>query len=278
MKYGTGLLDYLLLPYYVYVEGSLEYAVGKPPLLVLVLPLYLLLPRHRVVSALLLLAAVQVVLWTQMAQVVRYLTPTLPELCIGAAYVADRLGRRPGVERLWRPVISASVVVGLALTLVGALDNVRREEPFAQLVGLESQHDFLVRMLPNQRVIGYLNDQGDAVQGVLLIGDRRAFFLRAPSWVDVSLGAFQRLATAATPKDARAYLASIGVSHVLVSENDLAWHAQYDPEGHVRDWWVRFQATKAAYLAPEATSPGLTLYRVLAPGEAPTGAAPIALD
>ena len=40
-------------------------------------------------------------------------------------------------------------------------------------------------------------------------------------------------------------------------------------EGRLVNWWEHFQATKAAYLVPEATSGlgDLTLYRVTAPGE-----------
>lgn len=51
----------------------------------------------------------------------------------------------------------------------------------------------------------------------------------------MSLGAFEGLTMAPTPDAARAYIAQIDASHVVVSEPNLAWHARFNPEGHVRD-------------------------------------------
>jgi hypothetical protein len=214
-------------------------------------------------------SAVQYAVWTQTAHVLRYLTPIMAELSIGAAYVVAQLGLRPTVSRIGRQALSGMVVLGLLLTLVAALNSLRQELPFAQLVGLESKRAFLDRTVPNYRLVSYLNDRGDAVQGVLLLGDRRGFYSETHPWVDVSLKAFETLAMAPTPDDARAYLQRIGVDHVLLGESDLAWHAQFDPDGRVVNWWEHFQALKAGYLVPEATSGDgdLTLYRVTAPGE-----------
>jgi hypothetical protein len=276
VRYGTGLLDYLLIPYYLYVDGSLEFSLSRPPILFLLLPLYLLLPRHRVVTGLLIFSAVQYAVWTQTAHVLRYLTPIMAELSIGAAFVVAQLGLRPTVGRAGRQALSGLVVLGLLLTLAATLNSLRQELPFAQLVGLESKRDFLDRSVQNHRLVSYLNDKGSAVQGVLLLGDRRGFYSDTHPWVDVSLKAFETLAMAPTPEDARTYLRQIGVDHVLLGESDLAWHAQFDTEGRLVNWWEHFQATKAAYLVPEATSGlgDLTLYRVTAPGEDLSVAAP----
>jgi hypothetical protein len=112
------------------------------------------------------------------------------------------------------------------------------------------------------------------VRGLLLIGDRRAFYVDAPTWVDVSLGAFETLAMAPTADDARAYLDQLGVSHVLLSEPDLAWHTNFDPEGRIHGWWSRFKETRDDYLVPEATYYDLTLYRVVGAAEAHSASAP----
>jgi len=45
-RLGAFLLDYLMLPYSLYVEGSLELAGSKPPLLLLLLPLQVLVFLH----------------------------------------------------------------------------------------------------------------------------------------------------------------------------------------------------------------------------------------
>ena len=74
MKYPGGLLGWLMLPVWLFVWGSREYPMIRPPLELLALPLYLLLPKRRIVTTLLLLGAIQYVLWSTGAHVLRYLT------------------------------------------------------------------------------------------------------------------------------------------------------------------------------------------------------------
>src|SRR5205814_1338555 len=142
-------------------------------------------PKHRLVTGLLALAAVHLVVWVQGAHVLRYLTAALPELCIGAAYVAVQLGKRPGFGPRGPALISAIVALCAVIPL--------------------------------------------------------------------------------------AVTAGIGVSHVLLSEPDLAWHTGFDPEGRILGWWGQFKATRSEYLVPEATYFDLTLYRVVDSVERSTG-------
>jgi hypothetical protein len=259
---GRGLTDYLLLPWRVYFGEAHEYALARPSLLFVLLPLYLLLPKQRVVSGLLALGVAHVVVWTQGPHVVRYLTSATPELCLVTAYVLAGLVRTPRLQVRGRPLADTLVVLGVASTTTVGLVMAIFTQPFGQLVGLESREAFLDRNLPNHRLVAHLNREGDAVRGVLLIGDRRAFYVAAPNWVDVSLEALERLGTAPDADAARAYLDDLGVSHVLVSEADVAWHAQYDRERLVHRWWAHFERTRPAYLTAEATYYGLAVYRV----------------
>ena len=165
VRYGTGLLDYLLIPYYLYVDGSLEFSLSRPPILFLLLPLYLLLPRHRIVTGLLIFSAVQYAVWTQTAHVLRYLTPIMAELSIGAAFVVAQLGLRPTVGRAGRQALSGLVVLGLLLTLAATLNSLRQELPFAQLVGLESKRDFLDRCSAESSACVVLERQGECRPG-----------------------------------------------------------------------------------------------------------------
>lgn len=264
---GREWYDWLLLPWRLYFGTAHEYPLARLPLLLLVLPLYMLLPKHRLLTGLLSLAAFHFLIWTQGAHVIRYLTSAQPDLCLGAGYVLAHLARLPRLERIGPPLAAGMLVAGLALGTACSGVPVMFQRPFLQTVGLESRETYLLRGVPNHSLVTRLNHQGEDVRGVLLIGDRRGFYLDAPTWVDVSLGAFQTLATAPDPSAARAYLDGIGVSHVLVSAPDLEWHAGYDNEARIRAWFRRFQETKFGYLVEEARYFDLTLYRMI-PAEA----------
>ena len=240
---GRTAIDYLLLPIRAYIGKAHEYPIARPPFLLLLLPAYLLMRKHRVVSGVLAIGAVHLTIWAQGPQVLRYLTQALPELSIGAAYVlvqlAPRLAIRPG-----RSFADALLVVGLGASTAAALAIVIFNPPFAQLLGAESREAYLVRQVPNHTLVAELNKQGDAVDGVLLIGDRRAFYVNARSWSDVSLEALEALGTASSADEARGYLRSLGVSHVLVSAPDVGWHYQYDPENRIAGWWDGFERSR----------------------------------
>ena len=260
---GREWFDYLLLPWRIYFGAAHEYPLARPPLLLLLIPLYSLLPKHRLVTGLLALAAVHLVIWSQGAHVIRYLTSALPELSLAAGYVLVHLGRSARLGPAAPRLVAGLLVGGLALATAGAAVPVAFGRPFLQTVGLESREAYLLRQLPNHSLVTRLNRETADVRGVLLLGDRRVFYVNGHSHVDVSLGAFRALATAQDADAARAYLERIGVSHVLVSAPDLEWHARYDPEGRIQGWWSRFRETHGEYLATEATYYDLTLYRVV---------------
>ncbi|MGE3269885.1 MAG: glycosyltransferase family 39 protein [Chloroflexota bacterium] len=259
---GREWFDYLLLPWRMYFGPAHEYPLARPPLLLWLLPLYLLLPKHRVVTGLLALAGVHVLVWSQGAHVIRYLTSALPLLSLGAAYVLAHLARSVRLGSVGPALAAGLLVCGLALATAGAAVPVAFGRPFLQTVGLESREEYLLRQLPNHSLVTTVNGEAGAVRGVLLLGDRRVFYVEPHSHVDVSLKAFQALATAPNADAAREYLDTLGVSHVLVSAPDLEWHARYDPEGRIAAWWVRFRETQNEYLEPEARYYDLTLYRV----------------
>jgi hypothetical protein len=262
---GRALVDYLLLPLRLYFGQTVEYSLGRPSLLFLLLPIYLWLPKQRVVTALLGLALIHIVIWSQGAQAIRYLTSAMPELSIATAYVLCCIGQSARFAGRGRAVSGLLLVGGLIVSVTVALVMAGVAQPFSQLVGLESQDAFLARNLPNHSLVERLNQEGTDVRGVLLIGDRRAFYLNAPTWIDVSLEALETLGTAPDSEAARAYLDRLGVSHVLVSAPDIEWHVQFDPDNRIKAWWAGFERTSPEYLTVEERYYDLTLYRVSEP-------------
>ena len=84
---GTeGILGLLVRPGYLYRYGSVEFSSIRPPLQLLAIPLYLLLPKRRAATTLLCLGTLQYAVWSQGAQVLRYTLFWLPGLSVVAAY------------------------------------------------------------------------------------------------------------------------------------------------------------------------------------------------
>lgn len=268
---SAGLLGALSLPLRLYADGSVEYPAIRPPLVLLVLPLYAVVRRHAVASALLVLAGVQCAVWSQGAHLLRYLLAALPGLCLVAAYVVVELRGSPRVGRVARPLTGGLLLVGLLFPTVIAAAVVLVEGKPAQLVGLESRAAYLGRSLDNHRLVEYLNSDAEPIGRVLTIGDNRTFYLRRPTWVDVSLEQLQLLAGAPDASAARRVLAEHGVTHVLVNTRDLAWYAPFDADGRLRRWTAQFDAGRGGYLEPVLTNEASTLYRVTA--EPPANAA-----
>ncbi|HZO26368.1 MAG TPA: hypothetical protein VFH48_10315 [Chloroflexota bacterium] len=245
------------------MEGSIEYPAIRPPLQLLVVPLYLFLSKHRVVTGLLCLAAVQLVVWSFGAHLLRYAMQALPGLSVVAAYVLWRLlgpGKRFAFSR---PLAVGLTVIALTFPTVIAVATVVAEGKPSQLLGLESRRSYLDRMLQNNPLVTYLNEDHEDVSTVLLIGDNRAFYLDHPTWVDVSHEVFQSVVLAPDAATARKRLADRGISHVMVNTRDLAWYGPFDPERRIERWLVLFEAGRDGYLVPIATNESSTLYRVM---------------
>jgi hypothetical protein len=259
---SAGLVGKLWLPVRLYLSGSLEYPAIRPPLPLIVLPLYVLLPRHRVVTALLAIAAVHLVLWSMGAHLLRYSLQVMPELSIAAAFVLARLLSTSGRLAWTRPLATGLLVNGLAFPTIIASAVVLAEARPAQLVGLESRQAYLDRQLDSNRLVTYLNSGQEPVTGVLTIGDNRAFYLDRPVWSDVSLEHFQTLGAAPDARAAREILTARGISHVLVSTRDLFWFTPFDPERRLRQWYGRFESGHAGYLELIASNEDSALYRV----------------
>lgn len=258
-----GLVGWLSLPLRLYVEGSIEYPAIRPPLQLLVIPLYLFLPKHRLVTTLLCLAAVQLTVWSLGAHLLRYVVQALPALSIVAAYVVERAIRSQRRATIARPLAVGLMLLALAFPTVIAVAAALAEDKVSQLVGLESRQAYLDRMLDNGRLVTYLNEDHEGVSRVLLVGDNRGFYLDRPVWVDVSLEVFQGVALAPDATTARTRLAERGISHVMVNTRDLTWYARFDPEGRMQRWLAGFDAGRAGYLVPVVSNGASTLYRVV---------------
>src|SRR6185295_11833717 len=144
-KYSESVLGWALVPFRLFLDGSVEYHGVRPPLALLVVPLYAMLPKNRVVTALLGIALLHFVIWVQASHVLRYLVQAMPEICLVAAYVLAgllSLFRRPAIGQV---LASAIVIVGLVVPTTLTFAVVLHDQTLSQLVGLESREEYLDR-------------------------------------------------------------------------------------------------------------------------------------
>lgn len=269
MHGGRELLDYLLLPLRLY-GGDYEGALTQPPLLLLLVPLYIVAPKTRALNYLIALAVVHFAAWAVNIQTVRYLLPVFPALGLVAAHLLDqaiRSARFPKVAQRAAPwLVALSMLygtgVGLAFLVV--------ETPFAQLVGMQSRNDYLDRLLSDFPAVRYLNDHRDAVSRVLVVGEARLFYLEPPARVVPNMTADGLLS--GDPVTDLATLRTGGFSHILVGQYQLRSLSEIDPEGRVQRWREAFDRLHSAFLTVEFESPAASVYRL--PAIAPEGRQP----
>jgi hypothetical protein len=262
MNGGRTVVDHLLLPFRLF-RADPEFPLARLPFVFALVPLYVVVRKHRTVSYLLVLAALHVAVWSQISGTIRYLAPIFPALSLAVAYVfaeAARAGRLRHQARLVAPtVVMVSLLLGSGVASILLI----AERPFAQLVGAESREAYLSRVLPEYDAVRYMNEHRSEVSRLLVLGDARLYYLTTPVLVDHGLGIAVELQLAGDPTDAVVRLREAGVSHIMVAYSHLGFLTQFDPEGRVVAWIRDFEHARPAYLIAEYTkAPFVSVYRV----------------
>lgn len=231
---GRGLLDYLLLPVRVILEGSEGYARfdGTVSTLWLVLvPLALLAafrPRSQraPIRACLLAAGIYFVAWAVSSQQTRFLIPLLPPLALAAALGAGTLLQ--GLTERMRLVASAGTVLVASLLILSA--GLPQVPAARQIVDGYAEHgaDLRQRAIPPH--LAYINQNLPADARILFLNTNHGFHCHRTFYADSFFEASQIgdwLRDAQTAEDLRARLARYDITHVLVVGRD--WGIEYPP-------------------------------------------------
>jgi len=263
MNGGRTIVDHLLVPFRLFRPDP-EFPLARLSFVYALIPLYVLVRKHRMVSYLLVLAALHVAVWSQISGTIRYLAPIFPALSLAVAYVlaeAAGAGRLRQRARLIAPIVAMlSLLLGTTIACLLLI----AERPFAQLVGIESRQDYLSRVLPEYDAVHYVNEHRSEVGRLLVLGDARLYYLRTPFLVDHGLGIAAELELAGDPRDAVARLRDAGITHILIAYGHLGFLTQFDPEGRILQWVRDFEHVRPAYLTTEYTKPSrASVYRVV---------------
>jgi 4-amino-4-deoxy-L-arabinose transferase-like glycosyltransferase len=245
---GHGLLDWLLLPWNIYVHSWRFGHVpdSGPPLLGLAAPLALLVPVPAV-RWLLAIAAASFVLWARGWQDLRFLLGMYPVFALLGAAGLDGVAAR----LRWAPLAGlaiGAVVASLCLQTAGRQVE-RARDSLAVVLGREPVTSYLQRKLPDFRAITYLNAHVPPGRATLMLGDGQIWYCRQRCIPDPAHDTL--LEWFIRPGSAAATLARLrqeGVSHILLSKVDFWYLEHQDPEGRLKRQLAEFYVFKAAYL------------------------------
>jgi hypothetical protein len=196
-------------------------------------------------------------LWFVTSQQVRYLLPTLPLLCLLAAWVLVQAW-----EGRWRSgyALGALGVCSLAFTFYLGVGLLVLEAPVAG--GRLPPARYLERDVSGYPVMQFINTHLPANAKVVLYGNPFGFYCdRAYLWGDANHSTYIPYDTFHDADDLRAYLRKIGVTHILINRRGLP---APDVKGYTQ--WVYalteesgppvFEAHGVAvYALPEANTP-----------------------
>src|SRR5262249_12144359 len=137
-------------------------------------------------------------------------------LGIGLAHVADR--RLP--EALGRPLLVLAIFVAVLWPLGAQVYFVHANTPETVLTGEQSVYDYLLQYDPSARAVDFMNQELPDGSKVLLLNDRRTYYLRH------AYRGYEGLAALLDTRDDDemwALIRSWGITHVALGDNDLGW-------------------------------------------------------
>lgn len=228
---GRSLLDYLLLPIRVMLQGGqgYEHFDGRlHPLWVILIPIALVgARRHAIVRRALATAGLWFVLWSLSSQQMRFLIPILPLLALAFAVSAHDLIRR--LSRPALPTAGVALLVG-ALTVQASftyLEQIPRLLPLLWSQGVE------LRAYATDEVFDFINTELPSEAKLVMVNVNRGFFCHREFVADSFFEASQ-ISALLFALDAQGGLVDglerMGITHVLVESQE---HGPLFPESFV---------------------------------------------
>lgn len=238
------------LPLRVYLEpeafSEMWPSASLPSTLFLLAPAGVVLWRDRLARLAGALALLRIILWASTNSVIRVSIPIWPLLALLAAYPLGRLTAVSYSGRPWRLFVTAVLTVTLSLSWLTQLRMFLNLRPLPVLVGKESPASYLFRNAPGSQALAHAEAMLPAGSRVLTTGDARLYL--CPSrciqsdnqflWIKLALDS-------PTTADLLAHLGDLGVTHVVVSEIDIAYfeeHGLRDEIEVVRQRWTSLLA------------------------------------
>lgn len=266
---GHCLRCYLLLPWNIYTRsqhfGHVHPAPPSP--LYLLLPLWVLWRKNRIVNLLLALSSLRFALWAVSTQDLRYLLPIYPALSVATGYILHQTILH-GRQRLPWDFFVRALVMSMLLINVGLQlykEATTSGNPWPVILGRESQVAYLRRSLIIYPATQFINDNLPLEAKVLLIGDARGYYLQRQYIPDTTIHLWwgYLVPVGGSLEGILAQLKEWGVSHILYREGGVEWLLVWDREGRIEQGMQLFFAFQERYLSEiYADQWGLHLYEI----------------
>jgi len=262
------LVDLFVSPARITLEGEGLYY--RPNLLLLLLPLWLLFLKNKVLAWLAgpALAYVVLVVRLQPTTSLRYLTPAIAPLTLVALHCYGQAWDRVLSPRRVRALLSATTLLVLASPAAFVYRGVTRGRLLAYVLGSVSRHAFLqLGTREYADVVSFVNARLPNASRVLMLFEGRGYYFRVPVLQDNAILNWPLLSAKAAGPDC---LRSAGITHVLVNRGAIAFYASRLELAPLRLEALEQFAREC--LTPIYANDRFTLFRVRGAAESGSGA------
>jgi 4-amino-4-deoxy-L-arabinose transferase-like glycosyltransferase len=264
---GRSLGDYLQVPFQVFARGDLD-MYGHPSLLFVLTPLALFAVRRPVVIRLMLVAAVESIVWSVGPQELRYLVPTFPIYAVLGAVGFDWLAQRAGSPSLGVLRLVLPIVVLLSMTLYEDGYVLMSVDPLPVLAGVTSRDAFLGTQVSSYNADKFLAKVLLPGQRVLAFGEVRSYYAEVPIIFDYGRDMPTRIFVApGSPQASAALLKRARVAYLLMEDIGNVDQAPFAPLEAQREL-QSFQQFETHYLSLVFSNADVRVYRFTPDGEA----------
>jgi hypothetical protein len=247
-SFGTGdrWVDFLSLPWNVYAQNELFGAVMNrndiPNILFLLAPAALFLQKGRRTLVLSLLCLLRVGVWFLGSQQLRFLLPIYPFLAMLSAItiktLSDRFARRRSFQQ-FLPLLSVGLIF---IPTFYQIQVMRQYRTLDVLLGRISPDTFLEQAVGDYAATRFIIDELPESARVLMLGNGRGYYCSPKCIPDPDhFYRARQIVELDESTPISDWLAELGMTHLLISIEDLDFLLQHDPTGMMQSALSRVQ-------------------------------------
>ena len=237
-EFGTGrtFRDFVLLPWNIYARheefGAVFNKNDVPSLLFPFALSLVFLPRNARIKTIIYLALIRFVLWSVGSHQIRFLLPVYPMVSIVTGYSIQQLILRFKQMNLLGFFLRTLAVAITFITIFYQIQVMRSYHTLAYASGMLSGEGFLSNASRDFPAKNFLLNIEPMEGNVLLLGDGRVYYCQAICIPDPDHFRWAyTLKELDSPDNVGNWLVKNDISHLLISNEDLGFLLDHDPEG-----------------------------------------------
>jgi 4-amino-4-deoxy-L-arabinose transferase-like glycosyltransferase len=236
-QFGTGrtIKDFILLPWNIYARheefGAVFNRNDIPSLLFPLSAAVLFLPKDKKINNLILFTILRFGFWLIGSHQIRFLLPVYPLLAILTAYSISQITLRAKRIKTLGFFFQALTIGLTAITIFYQIQIMRTFNTLSTAAGLQSKDAFLSRASRDYPAKSSLM-RSDSLEGkLLLLGNGRNYYCQDICIPDPDHFHWSsKLAELTSPESVTNWLSSKKISYVLLSNEDIGFLLNHDPD------------------------------------------------